>query len=161
MRNLLNKATGAAIAIAAAEFVLAPHSAPAQGIGPAIVTNDGVCFVLDASAFDFPNRVFLDSWEISEGFHITQSKDRNGNISLHCTVLLPDGAILPGDPDSVYPNSNRAVFWDFDLLEPLVGAVDAACCLNEACSESTTDWQNVVTKSGRSNLSCHFNASSE
>ena len=99
---------------------------------PAIVTLQGTCFMLDANGDTY----------LAENVHITQSSDNSGNVTVHCHGKLPDGAALP---------ESKAVLLDNE-------STDKLCSLGDGTF--SPDWHNVVTKSGRTNLSCHLNPGS-
>ncbi len=133
MRNLFNKATGTAIAIAAAA-VLSTGSANAQAT---VLIDATTCGVVDAVGA--PNSISPPA--LGGDAVIQQVLTDNGNSKITCNGTLTSGT-LPGDAGL----PNRAVIFS--------GPDDGSCSTGFG---STNDWHLVVTKSGRVALTCHVN----
>lgn len=128
MRNLFNKASAAAIAVATAA-VLSAGSANAQGATVFIDEDIGACSVFDGAG----GLVLLTA---ADGAVLQAVLTPSGNIKLTC-----NGKIAVGAPQ-------RAVFYSSDDLGIPCGTIFGPA----------DEWQEVVTKSGRVSLTCHFNA---
>jgi hypothetical protein len=130
-------------------FAMFMFTALARADGPVFHILDGRCGVFDAAGY---------IWVV-EGLHVTSSTDPNGNTSLHCNASLPEGAAIP---------SGKPVVWEADSVLPDPALVpDGAFNATEdpddgliycgiAGAGVTTEWHNIVTKSGKSNASCTF-----
>ena len=128
MRNLLTKATGTAIAIAAAAL-LNSGSANAQ----ALVIDDLSCKLFDSAMAVhtiFPPALGGDAV-------VQRVMTPSGNSKITCSGRLPAGAATP---------PNRAAIFS--------GPDDGNCGTGFGV---TDDWHEVVTKSGRAVLTCHLN----
>ena len=124
-------------------------AALAQAEGPVFHIIDGRCGVFDAAGW---------IWEV-EGLHVTSSTDPDGNTHLHCNATLPEAATA---------SSGKPVVWDANSCanlpvgDPPPGAFAATCdpdgfiYCTIAGAGRTTDWHNVINKSGRSNAACSF-----
>ena len=143
MRNALNKASGLAIAIAAAAL-LGSGSAHAQGADVRI--DETGCRVFDAGGvnlFDI-NIPFLGGDAVVQAV-MTPS----GNSKITCAGTLPDIAVLPGeeDPATMKTLPNRAVIKTNFLCTTTFLDMAGKILLTE-------DSFQVVTKSGRVKLTC-------
>ena len=119
----------------AGALTLGVNAAYADDGGPAIVIPDGICLIGDPA-----NPPFVVALRNA---HITESANPDGNFSMHCMGENPNP---PGDTNVVVD-----------------GATTPFVCVGISAGNIefiTTDWHGVITKSGRINISCHFNPAS-
>jgi len=128
-------------------FILA---ALARADGPVFHIIDGRCTVFDAAGW---------LWVV-EGLHVTSDTDPDGNTHLHCNATLPEGAVLPTGKPVVWDSSSCA---SLPVGTPPPGAYSATCDPDDgliyctiAGAGETSDWHDVINKSGRSNAACSF-----
>ncbi|MCH8166515.1 MAG: hypothetical protein IIC03_01080 [Proteobacteria bacterium] len=156
MRNLLNKATGTAIAIAAAA-VLSSGSANAFHVFPdtaAVFIDtdlDPGCGVFDGEG----HPKFLVAGGMPGDAVLQAVITPSGNVKLTCNGdirLAVEHPNFPEFPGPGVPAPGRAVMFSGDDFDEL---------LCGTAFGHTDDWQNVVTRSGRVSLTCVINGSTE
>ena len=133
--------------VALAMFMFA---ALAQAEGPIFHIIDGRCGVFDAAGW---------IWVV-DGLHVTSDTDPDGNTHLSCNANLPEGATLPTGKPVVWDAASCA---NLPVGDPPPGAFAATCDPDDgliyctiAGAGETSDWHDVINKSGRSNVSCSF-----
>ena len=144
MRNLFNKATGTAIAIAAAALLSSSSGYADEHVDPPAQVGIGVtCLVLLAN----PPQSGADVFEIMPpamgGDAVTNAVvTPNGNVKLTCNGTLSTDALALVAP-------TRAVLFSSD--DP-----DAGDCMSPGFG-SMEEWYQVITPSGKVSLTCHSN----
>lgn len=143
MRNLFNKATGTAIAIAAAALLSSGSALATEHVDPpAVVMIDGVVCVV----FDRAGNIFvLDP--PPDGDAVAQTVvTPSGNLKATCA------GTIPADEFPILPTRGADVFTTDD--NPFEVGLE---CFVNPIGLQTVDWHMVVTKSGKVSLSCHDN----